>query len=73
MSNSIFTEYMNDVERYLKSTLIKGVPEHTLQDISAYSANRATVLVCDALHDRDREWKRSLQRGHERSEEESAG
>lgn len=61
MSNDKFTEFMNDVERYLISRF-NNVPEHELQETATYIANRVSVLACDLLFDRDKEWNRSLQR-----------
>lgn len=45
-SDQIFTEYMNDVERYLKSRFA-NIPGHEFQEMSVYLANRAIVLVND--------------------------
>lgn len=51
MSNTamIFTDFMNDVEAHLDSRF-RGVPKHELQEISAYIANRAIVMVNDYMH-----------------------
>lgn len=50
MSNSsmIFTEFMRDVEANIESR-ITGLPKHDVQDLSAYIANRAIVLVNDCI------------------------
>lgn len=61
--NNSFTEFMNDVERYLKLKF-RDVPEHELQETATYIANRASVMTCDMLLDRDKEWKRSLKRSN---------
>lgn len=48
-SSMIFTEFMRDVEANIESR-ITGLPKHDVQDLSAYIANRAIVLVNDCLH-----------------------
>lgn len=51
MSNTtmVFTDFMKDIEAHLDSRFV-GVPKHELQEISAYIANRAIVMVNDYMH-----------------------
>lgn len=59
--NRVFTDFMNDVDRYLASKF-EGVPSHYIQEISAYIASRVGVLAYDLCNERDKEWAKSLQR-----------
>jgi hypothetical protein len=45
----IFTDFMKDVEAHIDSRL-SGLPKHELQEMSAYIANRAIVMVNDYMH-----------------------
>ncbi len=45
--NDIYTDYMNDIERYLKSRFPKVIPEYMIQETAAYISNRTIVLVND--------------------------
>lgn len=55
----IFTEYMKDVENYLRSQII-GCPEHVYQSVSAYIANRAMVMTNDVVWSMTRSSKEDI-------------
>lgn len=49
-SDQIFTDYMKDVEQYLRSRFgdkYYGVQDHEFQEMSAYIASRAIIMVND--------------------------
>lgn len=59
--NGIYEQFMDDCNKYLESKL-PDVPVHVLMDISAYIANRTSILVKDELNVCYESWKRSLKR-----------
>lgn len=49
-SDQIFTDYMKDIEQYFRSRFgnkYYGIPDHEFQELSAYIASRAIIMVND--------------------------
>lgn len=59
---SIYTDYMRDIEQYLVSKLPNDLPVSVYQEISAHIANRTAVLAMDVIRDRDKMWERNIDR-----------
>ena len=59
---SIYTDYMRDIEQYLVSKLPNDLPISVYQEISAHIANRTAVLAMDIIRDRDKMWERNIDR-----------
>lgn len=60
-ANDIYTGFLNDVQSYLSSKL-DGFPEHEVLEMTAYISNRVIVMLNDIIRERDRDWKRDLDR-----------
>jgi hypothetical protein len=65
--NLVFTDYTKDVLEYLGSKL-PDIPAATLMEIAEYLGNKSTILVMDAIYERDKEWDRvGIKRTYRRS------
>ena len=55
--------YVEDLQKYLASKL-PDVDAHIAMEIVEYIGCRTSRLLCEAVDDRDKEWKRSLRQQH---------
>lgn len=56
-----FEQIMVEIWNYLASKF-EDLPEHEIQEISAYLANRFGVAMMDMVAERDRDWNRYVRK-----------
>ena len=66
-SAGVTERYMNDIRSYLYSkmnccTNCSCISTDILDEIAVYCANRMTVSMTDALYERDRAWKKIMEK-----------